>query len=154
MNVFPINVPPLRERGEDILLLARRFLAEAFDSPGIAIGISPAASEILRSYPWPGNVRELKNRMIEVAVIQGTTSPNRFDLEKDMIAPLLHHLPSSTESSPLPSLPRTLKEGEKDQIRRALSEAEGNKSLAARILGISRKALYAKMREYGIEEEP
>ncbi len=152
MNVFPINVPPLRERGEDILLLARRFLAEAFDSPDLTITISPAARDILMRYPWPGNVRELKNRMIEVAVVQGSSAQTRFDLEGEMIAPLLH-LTATPDSSPPPSPPRTLKEGEREQIRRALSEAEGNKSLAARILGISRKALYAKMREYGIEED-
>jgi two-component system nitrogen regulation response regulator GlnG len=152
MNVFPINVPPLRERGGDILILARRFLAEAFDSPGLTIGISPQAREILTTYPWPGNVRELKNRMIEVAVVQGLTGPDHFELEGEMIAPLLHlaHSPGSS-LQPLP--PRTLKEGEREQIRRALAESKGNKSLAARILGISRKALYAKMREYEIEEE-
>ena len=152
MNVFPINVPPLRERGGDILILARRFLAEAFDSPGLTIGISPQAREILTTYPWPGNVRELKNRMIEVAVVQGLTGPDHFELEGEMIAPLLHLAPSPGSSlQPLP--PRTLKEGEREQIRRALAESKGNKSLAARILGISRKALYAKMREYEIEEE-
>ncbi len=152
MNVFPINVPPLRERGGDILILARRFLAEAFDSPGLTINISPAAREILTTYPWPGNVRELKNRMIEVAVVQGITAPDRFELEGEMIAPLLHLTPPpGTSLQALP--PRTLKEGEREQIRRALAESKGNKSLAARILGISRKALYAKMREYEIEEE-
>lgn len=152
MNVFPINVPPLRERGGDILILARRFLAEAFDSPGLTISISPAAREILTTYPWPGNVRELKNRMIEVAVVQGITAPDRFELEGEMIAPLLHLTPPpGTSLQSLP--PRTLKEGEREQIRRALAESKGNKSLAARILGISRKALYAKMREYEIEEE-
>lgn len=152
MNVFPINVPPLRERGGDILILARRFLAEAFDNPGLTIGISPQAREILTTYPWPGNVRELKNRMIEVAVVQGLTGPDRFELEGEMIAPLLHLAPPpGTSLQPLP--PRTLKEGEREQIRRALAESKGNKSLAARILGISRKALYAKMREYEIEEE-
>jgi len=152
MNVFPINVPPLRERGGDILILARRFLAEAFDSPGLTIGISPQAREILTTYPWPGNVRELKNRMIEVAVVQGLTGPDHFELEGEMIAPLLHLAPPPGSSlQPLP--PRTLKEGEREQIRRALAESKGNKSLAARILGISRKALYAKMREYEIEEE-
>ena len=152
MNVFPINVPPLRERGGDILILARRFLAEAFDNPGLTINISPAAREILTTYPWPGNVRELKNRMIEVAVVQGITAPDRFELEGEMIAPLLHLTPPpGTSLQSLP--PRTLKEGEREQIRRALAESKGNKSLAARILGISRKALYAKMREYEIEEE-
>ena len=152
MNVFPINVPPLRERGGDILILARRFLAEAFDNPGLTINISPAAREILTTYPWPGNVRELKNRMIEVAVVQGITAPDRFELEGEMIAPLLHLTsPPGTALQSLP--PRTLKEGEREQIRRALAESKGNKSLAARILGISRKALYAKMREYEIEEE-
>ena len=152
MNVFPINVPPLRERGEDILLLARRYLQEAFDNPEMEIVISPEARQILLEYSWPGNVRELKNRMIEVAVVQGPTAPHRFELSKTMIAPLLHSgIPPISASLPSP-VTMTLKEGEREQIRRALSESDGNKSQAARTLGISRKALYAKMKEYGIDD--
>ncbi len=152
MNVFPINVPPLRERGEDILLLARKCLSEAFDIPGVEVELSLDAKSVLMGYTWPGNVRELKNRMIEVAVVHGLTGPNRFELSKEMIAPLLQFGSSSYSPTVLSSQSMTLKESEREQIRRALAEAEGNKSRAARTLGISRKALYAKMREYGIEE--
>ena len=155
MNVFPIAVPPLRERGEDVFILAERFLKEAFDNPAVRIALSPSAREILRHYPWPGNLRELKNRMIEIAVTQGLGPPAYFELSGHALEPLL--LPSAAKFSPADDLqskpPRTLKEGEKEQILRVLEETEGNKSQAARILGISRKALYAKIREYGIPED-
>jgi two-component system nitrogen regulation response regulator GlnG len=161
LNVFPIDVPPLRERGRDVILLAKRFLGEAFELPEASIHISPGAEEILLSYPWPGNVRELRNRMIEISVTYDIAErsgsgvkPKLFELERGMIAPVL----SLTKDRPpddVPPLPppRTLKEGEREQIKRAIRDSAGNKSLAARILGISRKSLYAKMREYRIGEE-
>ncbi len=158
LNVFPIAVPPLRERGKDILLLSKRFLAESLALPESAIHLSPGAEEILCAYHWPGNVRELKNRMIEISVTHGfreeegngQTSPS-FVLDRAMISPLLSGgKERSFEEEPGISPPKTLKDGERDQIRRAIHESSGNKSLAARILGISRKSLYAKMREYRI----
>jgi two-component system nitrogen regulation response regulator GlnG len=163
LNVFPIDVPPLRERGRDVALLARKFLGEALEIPETAVHIAPAAEEILLAYPWPGNVRELRNRMIEISVTYDMQDPagmsgrsRTFELEREMIAPVLtlSRERVGEESSPLPP-PRTLKEGEREQIRRAIRDSAGNKSLAARILGISRKSLYAKMREYRIgEDEP
>ncbi len=163
LNVFPIDVPPLRERGRDVALLARKFLGEALEIPETSVHIAPAAEEVLLAYPWPGNVRELRNRMIEISVTYDMEDPagmsgrNRtFELEREMIAPVLtlSRERVGEESSPLPP-PRTLKEGEREQIRRAIRDSAGNKSLAARILGISRKSLYAKMREYRIgEDEP
>ena len=163
LNVFPIDVPPLRERGRDVLLLARKFLGEALEIPETAVHIAPAAEEILLSYPWPGNVRELRNRMIEISVTYDMQDPSgipgrsrTFELEREMIAPVLtlSRERGGEEAPPLPP-PRTLKEGEREQIRRAIRDSAGNKSLAARILGISRKSLYAKMREYRIgEDEP
>jgi len=155
MNVFPITVPPLREREDDVLLLAERFLKESFDNPLIHISLDSRAREMLRQYPWPGNVRELKNRMIEIAVTSGLNAPSRFELTGDTLATTLT-LPSSPRSLAGDSTDkpiRTLKEGEREQILRILDETSGNKSHAARILGISRKALYAKIREYGIPED-
>ncbi len=161
LNVFPIDVPPLRERGRDVLLLAKRFLGEAIELPEASIHITAGAEEVLLSYPWPGNVRELRNRMIEISVtydIQGPSGaggkPKIFELERDMIAPVLTLAKERIPEEPtlLPP-PRTLKEGEREQIRRAIRDSSGNKSLAARILGISRKSLYAKMREYRIGED-
>jgi len=161
LNVFPIAVPPLRERGKDIVLLSKRFLAESLDLPESGVHISPGAEEILLSYHWPGNVRELKNRMIEISVthgfreegVNGQAHPS-FELDRAMISPLLSGVRErSLEEDGGTSHPRTLKDGERDQIRRAILESSGNKSLAARILGISRKSLYAKMREYRIGDE-
>ena len=146
LNVVHIHVPPLRERQADIALLAAGFLKEfAAENGKDLVGIKPAALTALRRYSWPGNVRELQNSM-ESAVVMARGS-----------AIELHDLPPavrSAEDEPAIRLllGSTLDQGERAIIRATLSHQQGNKSRTAEVLGISRKTLHRKMREYELED--
>jgi DNA-binding NtrC family response regulator len=141
LNVVNIELPPLRERKEDVPLLAQHFLNKfAQENQKEIDGFSPEATEFLLDYDWPGNVRELENA-IERAII----------LAKGglvTIADLPHENLSLTRSA---STGKNLKEVEKNHILNVLCEAGGNYSEAARILGITRMTLYNKAREYGFD---
>jgi transcriptional regulator with PAS, ATPase and Fis domain len=137
LNVITISVPPLRERGDDILLLISHITKKYARELGKAMPkFSERALEILRSYQWPGNVRELEN------VIQRLVIMSETDLIE---AP---DLPSLMRFSALSGagLNRSLAEVEAEHIRNVLSSVDGNKTRAAGILGIDRKTLREKMR--------
>lgn len=148
LNVFTLELPPLRERKEDIPLLAENFLHRFAQQQKKRLrGISPEAMEVLLDYSWPGNVRELRN-VLERAVI----------LAEDQITP--EHLPDLTLFSPVsfsPPLPfseakeKLLADLEKKYILDALAKSRGNKAKAARALQINYKTLYDKLKKYGIE---
>lgn len=141
INVFSMNVPPLRERRADILLLARHFIekyARAMNKP--IKTIAPEAETRLLSYPWPGNVRELENA-IERAMVVGKKSTIQIE---DLPFQNENRL-TSTYSSAL-----TLEDIEKEHIQRILKETGGNVSRAAKLLGIDRVTLYSKIKKYGI----
>jgi len=145
LNVVNIRVPPLRERRDDIPLLAMAFLREFADENGKKLeGFDPKARQALYSYLWPGNVRELRN-CVESAVVMAR-------------GPLVgtEDLPPSVRSSEEEQDIRvpagsSLEEAEKILIRETLAAQGGNKSRTAEVLGIGRKTLYQKMDEYGIE---
>lgn len=141
LNVVTIDLPPLRERREDIPLLAEHFLNKfALENQKEVAGFSPEAREFLLRYDWPGNVRELENA-IERAVI----------LAKNSLIEVAD-LPDQSLSLARSALQgKSLKEMEKNHILNVLSETGGNYSQAARILGISRMTLYNKAREYGLD---
>ncbi len=156
LNVHAIRLPPLRERREDVLPLAGHFLAQSLGRDESEIGFEPEARSVLERYFWPGNIRELKNVMISLAIEKGSDLPKDRPVQAGaaLLADFLrqgHDAGSGTESEGIP--PRTLREGEKEQIRKVLRETGGNKALSSRILGISRKALYSKLREYGLKDE-
>lgn len=157
LNVHAIRLPPLRQRTEEIGLLAVHFLREALGVTGEApeIRLSEEARRSLEKYPWPGNIRELKNAMIAVSIEHGPEirSSALPVIPPDWLPESVQHSPSLREEAFEPE-PRTLKENERDQIRKILLETGGNKAQAARILGISRKSLYAKLREYGLGDVP
>ncbi|MFH0727424.1 MAG: sigma-54 dependent transcriptional regulator [Pseudomonadota bacterium] len=147
LNVVTLSVPPLRERREDIPLLAAFFLKRYADKNRRLIkGFSPRAMDLLMRHPWPGNVRELEN-VVERAVIlsrEDTITPAEFPgviqaIDKDEHAGMLDLTPG-----------RSLKDVERQMIIRTLEEAEGNRTHAAEILGISRRTLQLKLKEYGI----
>ncbi|MDZ7337110.1 MAG: sigma-54 dependent transcriptional regulator [candidate division KSB1 bacterium] len=145
LSVIPIYLPSLRERKEDIPLLARHFLQKYNQRRKRSVaGISPEAMQLLCNYRWPGNVRELEN-VIERAVIVE---------ESDQITPdsLPSHL-RAEEKAPLPASQeiRTLEQMEKEHIARVLVATAGNRSRAAQLLGIDRKTLYEKIKRYQIE---
>jgi two-component system, NtrC family, response regulator AtoC len=140
LNVVTIELPPLKERKEDIPLLAQHFLKKfALENQKEIAGFSPDATNFLLNYEWPGNVRELENA-IERAVILAQNS----NIE---VTDLPHQNLLLARSAP-PG--KRLKDAEKNHILNILTETEGNYSEAARILGISRMTLYNKAREYGI----
>jgi len=143
LNVFVIELPPLRDRPEDIPALAEHFLERfttAMNKP--VMKLSAEALEALRTYPWPGNVRELQNA-IERAVVLG--KPPTIELTD---LPLRVGVGGPADR---PAGPLSLEELERAHIRRVLDGCEWNISQAAKLLGIDRGTLYAKIRRYGFE---
>ena len=146
LNVIPLALPPLRERREDIPLLAEHFLTRFGERQGRVLRIGAAAMERLLRYPWPGNVRELENAMERSAILaQGDT------IEPDDLPP---HVTAGLALGPAPSLgnPQTLAESERILIMQALERSGGNHSRAAEALGIGRTTLWRKLKEYGIDK--
>jgi len=147
LKVVTVESPPLRARREDIPLLAEFFLKRyAEKNRRLIKGFSPRAMDILIRHDWPGNVRELEN-LIERAVIlvRGEIITPK-ELPEDLIPKDLMASSSSTDAIP----GRTLKEVEKEMILRTLDDAGWNRTHAAEILGISRRTLQLKLKEYGI----
>lgn len=138
LNEFTLNMPPLRERLEDLEMFASHFLQEANEELGKQVKrISKDAIKIFMHYPWTGNLRELRN-VVRRAALFATT---------DEITP---------ENLPIMNAPKvenlSLRPGnEKEQIEAALQKARGNKTLAAQLLKIDRKTLYNKMHQYGMK---
>ncbi len=142
LNVIPIRVPPLRERGNDILLLIHHFAARfAADAEKPVPRISDGALSALRGYHWPGNVRELQN-VIQRLVVMG---------EGDTLD--VTDLPELMRFSALrgSGLHRTLSEVEAEHIRLVLQSVDGNKTRAAGILGIDRKTLREKLKNHNLD---
>ena len=145
LNVVHIHVPPLREHQEDIAELAKRFLKIYAAKHGRSVmSLSTEALALLQSYAWPGNVRELAN-IIERAVI--VAEGERIE-ERD----LAETLRAATLMQGREKRWRTLAEVEAEHISETLTATKGNKSKAARLLGISRKNLYEKLARRGRDE--
>ena len=146
LNVVNIHLPPLRERKEDIPLMASSFLKEFAGENGKQIeGIDTKARSALYTYSWPGNVRELRN-CIESAVVMCKGSV----ITCDDLPPGIR---SGAEDNYIKiSLGTNMAEAEKEIIRGTLGHLRGNKSRTAEVLGIGRKTLHRKLKDYGIEE--
>ncbi|BCA56006.1 Acetoacetate metabolism regulatory protein AtoC [Nitrospira sp. KM1] len=147
LNVVPLHLPPLRERGDDIPLLADRFMAKfSTQHHRQPKEISGQAMRLLRLYAWPGNIRQLRN-LIERLVVT---------VKDAVIEPA--HLPEEVQASRedartmVVSLGSPLKEIEREAIRRTLVEVTNHREKAAKLLGISLRALQYKIKEYGIRE--
>jgi DNA-binding NtrC family response regulator/predicted hydrocarbon binding protein len=141
LRVVELRVPPLRERRDDILILARELLAEAVERTRSKItGLTPRAANQLVSYPWPGNVRELANA-IERAVVLATGS--RIEVE-DLPEEIAQALPPAQVARKV----RSLAEVEREYILAVLAAAEGNRAKAAEQLGIGQATLYRKLKTY------
>ena len=151
LSVFEIMLPPLRERREDILLLADAFMRDLATSVGRpAAGLSEDARERLLGHPWPGNVRELRNA-IERAVILcegGLVTSEHLPIT---IA-RSQTLPASRQSASFPEEGVKLEAIERDLIEKALNAARNNKSQAAKLLGLPRGQLYSLLRRHGLTE--
>ena len=141
LRVVEIEIPPLRERREDILPLARAFVADAAGRTGRKVsGFTPAAAHQLLRYGWPGNVRELENA-IERAVV--LTRRSRIDIE-DLPGEVGLAVPDAVVATEV----RPLVDVERDYIRSVLRAVGGNRSQAARKLGIGEATLYRKIRQF------
>jgi DNA-binding NtrC family response regulator len=150
LKVVPIFIPPLRERPEDVLPLAKYFLDRyKREFRRHVTGLSPEAEALLRKYHWPGNVRELRNA-IERAMILGSGDVITPDhLPKEIVTgPQLGDAERFTIRIPRGGVP--LKDLEKEMVKQALELAGGNQVHAARLIGISRDALRNRMKKYGM----
>ena len=147
LAVVRIELPPLRERTEDIPLLVQHFLAAYTARTKKRVrGVHPHAMELLRRYPWPGNIRELEN-VVERAIIM---AEDGSEIEPEDLPGDLHAAPDLTiaaaPEAPLPDIAQT----ERDLIVRTLRACGGNRALTARTLGIGRRTLYDKLTRLGI----
>jgi two-component system nitrogen regulation response regulator NtrX len=146
LNVIPFSVPPLRERKEDIPLLARHFLKEFSSAYSRRPReITEDAIEVLMRYPWPGNVRELRN-VIERMVIM---NPTVHRIERKHLPPLMHRQSSRSQSG-FSTLHQARAAYERDYILKKLEENHGNVTRTAEVLGLERSHLYRKMKTLGI----
>jgi DNA-binding NtrC family response regulator len=149
LNVVHVALPALRSRGSDVLLLGQHFLMQfaAQANPDV-IGISKTAAERLLAYPWPGNVRELRNAIERAVALTRFDHISAEDLpERIKNFEARHVLVAGDDLEELVSL----EEVEKRYILKVLQAAGGNKSLAAKQLGVGRRTLYRKLGEYGVE---
>lgn len=147
LNVIRLNIPPLRERREDIISIAKNFLISVTENlPFPEIRLHSGAEEILTGYNWPGNIRELVNVLSRITCF----------LERDEIRPydiplfLRGGAAPEKHGEPLISLDRVSDNAEKDAILKALASANNNKTAAAGLLGIHRTHLYKKMKKHEI----
>ncbi len=180
LNVFPIFVPPLRQRREDVVALARHFVARfAAEENKPVAGLTPDAVEMLEKYDWPGNVRQLENTIFRAVVLCDETMLDTCDFPQIAAAmgidppmrrttmtlarhdvPLRGGAAAAPSSSPYSLMGvdaaghmRKLDEIEAEIIRMAISRYDGHMSEVARRLGIGRSTLYRKLKELGLEGE-
>jgi DNA-binding NtrC family response regulator len=147
LNVVPLNIPPLRERRQDIPFLANHFVGKLAPDTGSRVeSITDAGMEKLMSYHWPGNVRELENVIERSLVMSAGTELDAPDIK-------LESAPRPRAQNETHFLPdgMTLDQYEQELIREALRRADGNKSHAARLLGLTRNALRYRLTQMGLE---
>jgi transcriptional regulator with GAF, ATPase, and Fis domain len=154
LNVFTVHLPPLRERGDDVLLLAEHFARALAPKIGqAAVGFSPEAREVLRAHCWPGNIRELQNAVERALILsEGTPlTPALLGITRKASRPAAE---AGAGSSPSPDALQTagsIPEMERRMVEDALAKAKGNKSRAARLLGLTRFQLYTRLKRFGVD---
>jgi len=148
LNVIQIALPPLRARGNDVLLIAQSFIDTFAKQAGKAVlGLTPEAAERLSSYAWPGNVRELRNAIERAVALTRHENITVDDLPERIRAYKVSHVLVASQD---PEELVNLAEVEKRYIARVLGAVGGNKSSASKILGIDRTTLYKKLQQYKI----
>jgi DNA-binding NtrC family response regulator len=148
LAVVRIDLPPLEERRDDIPLLVRHFLRRFNEKNGLSVTIDPAAVQLLQQMRWPGNVRELENTVNRLAIFAPTGEITLADVEAET-----QRTPESEEAAApaAATAPDRLMELERQHILQILKQTNGNRSEAARRLGIERKTLYRKALRLGID---
>jgi len=145
LAVFPIQIPPLRERKQDVPHLVRHFLQKL--APEQSLRVTPEAMDLLQAYDWPGNVRELENAIERAFILADNQVIDARVLPVTISAPIqrlaAHEVGSRSD-------PGTLMQIEKQAIVNALQKANGNQTAAARLLGIPRHVLLYRMKKLGI----
>jgi DNA-binding NtrC family response regulator len=147
LNVVPIALPPLRDRQEDVLLLAQHFVEEFNRKHNMSIeGVSDEANAFLKAYHWPGNVRELRN-VIERAIVLSKSDW----IDENALPPYVRSATPPAKKLVIAVGSTTVAEAERELIIRTLEEAGNNKAEAARQLGVDVKTIYNKLKMYNIE---
>ena len=159
LNTFKITIPPLRERGEDVLLLADFFLEKYARKYGKKVTISPEVKQYFLTFPWNGNVRQLQSCMeyavivCNEGIIQLEHLPDDLLQHDNQVSTTSYFDADEFEAGCDYSLKSGLQMMEKKRIQQAISEANGNKTKAMKALGISRRTFYKKWKQYGLDEE-
>jgi two-component system response regulator HydG len=149
LNVFSVDLPPLRERGDDILLLANHFVRDLGARLGKGEpGLSKDAQEVLRTYRWPGNIRELANAVERALIVAdgGLLTAAHFGLDGTRG----QHLEARNGQPAEKSIPEALADMERRAILAALEHTKGNKTQAAAILKITRTQLHTRLKRFGL----
>jgi DNA-binding NtrC family response regulator len=153
LNAFSVHILPLKERREDIPILARHFIssfATKYNKRELK-GFSPGAEELMLSYSWPGNVRELKNVIERIVVLESAETILPEHLPKEIMNQSITANHTSKEKFVLPPTGLSLDELEKDLIIQALERAKHNKTLAAKLLNISYDSLRYQIKKFGLD---
>ncbi len=146
LNVVPVNLPPLREREGDVPLLVQHFVRRL--STGRQYTVKTDVLQAMSGYAWPGNVRELENHVAQAIAMAGGSRI----LKKENLLPVDKTRRAALEPpTDLKSLREVMTEAERAHLRRVLSSVGGHRTKAASVLGISRKVLWEKLKDYGIE---
>ncbi len=152
LNVVPVFLPPLRERRDEIPELAAHFCAQAGAAngkPGAAL--DPAAVALLAAQPWPGNVRELQNFVERLVILSDGPRVGEADVRRELQrGPGLRQPETAAPTAAGPTLVAQRGAAERDAIAAALRDAKDNRTLAAKLLGVSRRTLYNKLAEHGL----
>jgi len=151
LNVIPVSVPPLRDRRDDVSLLAQHFVQVYAEKNGKAIsGCSPAALERLTEYGWPGNVRELENAIERAVVLTRSPTIGEDDLPREVRSQTAPDPGARVLSFPIGT---PLDEVERQAIHETLRHTKGDKRLAAQLLGIATRTIYRKLEGEGGDDE-
>jgi len=148
LNVIPIDLPPLRKRGEDIKLLVNFFLERAVKNHKKVVTITEEAMDKLMGYPWPGNVREMENTLERIVLMGDESGISAADML--LLLPALKNEKLIEEYKTIPMENKTLDELECEAIGKALKECDNNQSRAAEMLGITVRQIGYKVKKYGL----
>lgn len=154
LNVVTIFVPPLRDRKEDIPLLSSYFIAKYSKKYNKQVtGVTPEVIDIFLGYDWPGNVRELENVIARSIIVANASRIVKDNLPTSILKSISTEIGVRVPPDDVVPLPQLIEGIEKEAIIKALQKTGGNKSMAAKLLGISRKSLINKIRQYAITSE-
>lgn len=158
LNVINIVAPPLRERKEDIPLLLESLIRRLNDQLGMMIqGVDPRVMQLFQGYDWPGNIRELQNALERAMSMASSTVLTLRDFESLSLRMQGHQVkaaPAPAEETPPKDLRAGKDEVEREMLLAALAASDGNRTRAARALGVSRAVFYRKLQKHGISQPP